>query len=732
MYVLLLAAAILLQDAAPRRVSGQVLDPAGAPVVATVHRDRADGATVATSDARGRFSIELPPASTVPTRLVIVAPGFAPETVSLSGNETGDLRILLQAAMLAEQVTVTAGRRELRGVDAPAAASVVTSADLLSIAALEPDDALRQTPGFTLFRRSSSRSANPTTQGVTLRGLSASGASRTLVLAGGVPLNDPFGGWVYWGRVPQAAIDRIEVVRGGISDLYGADAVGGVIHIIPMTPSRSAARGSIEGGSLDTSRVSLFGGAHRDRLGATFAAERLSTDGASVVDESVRGPIDTPAGVRHRTLLASVAWRTETGTTIEARVQGFSERRANGTPLQDNDTNQRQAALRGSGSVLGGAWRAAGYGTTQTYDQAFSSVNATRTAETLTQRQRVPSEMIGGSGDWLRVWGMATVLAGADARQVDGRTTETRFVAGVAQAPTTAGGRQRTAAGFSQVTLAVRPALSVVGGVRVDHWSSRNVVTGADRDRVHPSARGAVTWRASDSGSIRGTIYRAFRAPTLNELHRNFRVGDSLTLANDGLVAETLTGGEVSWLWASARYSVRATGFVATLDDAIANVTLTTTPTLITRQRQNTGSVGSRGAEVEGEWRLDRRWAVSGNVTATTATFGEGPSGLDGLRVPQVPRYQATFGVRFVEPQWLTASAQVRAIGRQFEDDRNTLPLDDTRIVDLFASRSITRNLNAFAAVENLFDEVVPTGRTPLPTIGLPRTWRIGVRVMWQ
>jgi outer membrane receptor protein involved in Fe transport len=732
MYVLMLAVAMLLQDAAPRRVSGRVLDPAGAPVIAVVHRDRADGPIVATSDARGRFSIELPPASTAPAVFVFVAPGFAPESVSLAATSTSvETDVLLHAATLAEQVTVTAGRRELRGVDAPAASSVISSADLQSVAALEADDALRQTPGFTLFRRSSSRAANPTTQGVTLRGLSASGASRTLVLAGGVPLNDPFGGWVYWGRIPQAAIDRIEVVRGGMSDLYGADAVGGVIHIIPMAGSRSSARGSIEGGSLDTSRVSLFGGVHRNRVGATLAVERLSTDGASIVDQSARGPIDVPAGVRHETVLASVAYRSENGTSIEARVQGFSERRANGTPLQDNDTNQRQAAVRGSGSAFGGAWQAAGFGTSQTYDQAFSSVNATRTTESLTQRQRVPSKMTGGSADWLRAWGMATLLAGAEARRVDGRTVETRFVSNQPQAPTTAGGRQRTAAGFSQLTLAVSPALTVVGGVRVDQWTSRNLVTGVDRDRVHPTARVAATWRTSDAGSIRGTVYRAFRAPTLNELHRNFRVGDSLTQANDQLVAETLTGGEVSWLWATSRYSWRVTGFATGLDDAIANVTLSVTPTLTTRQRQNAGSVSSRGAEMEGEWRLDRRWTVTGNVTVTRATFGEGPSNLDGLRVPQVPRYQATAGVRFVDPRWLTASAQVRAIGRQFEDDRNTLPLAATRIVDLFGSRSITRNLNAFVAVENLFDEVVPTGRTPLPTIGLPRTYRVGVRVFW-
>ena len=165
---------------------------------------------------------------------------------------------MLRPAALAEHVTVTAGRRELRGADTPAATTVVTSADLLSAAATTVDDALRFTPGFTLFRRSSSRAANPTTQGVTLRGLSASGASRTLVLADGVPLNDAFGGWVYWSRIPQAAIDRIEIVRGATSDLYGADAVGGVIQVVPLGAQRTRARLSVDGGSLGTSRVSGF------------------------------------------------------------------------------------------------------------------------------------------------------------------------------------------------------------------------------------------------------------------------------------------------------------------------------------------------------------------------------------------------------------------------------------------------------------------------------------------
>ena len=80
----------------------------------------------------------------------------------------------------------------------------------LAAAPVALDDVLRQIPGFTLFRRSGSRTANPTAQGPSLRGIGGSGASRALVLADGVPLNDPFGGWVAWGRVPRLALAQAD------------------------------------------------------------------------------------------------------------------------------------------------------------------------------------------------------------------------------------------------------------------------------------------------------------------------------------------------------------------------------------------------------------------------------------------------------------------------------------------------------------------------------------------
>src|SRR5687768_5466299 len=195
---------------------------------------------------------------------------------------------------IAESVTVTAP-----GPLGPDRVAVTATATVLGRDALDAspsftlDQKFGATPGFSLFRRASSRTANPTTQGVTLRGLSASGASRTLVMADDVPLNDPFGGWVYWNRVPAAAIERVEVSRGGTSDLFGSDAMGGAIRV--LTRQDAAAELRAEGGSHETARASAYGGTS-GRARVSGGAEWSTTEGYILVEPSARGAVDTPAG----------------------------------------------------------------------------------------------------------------------------------------------------------------------------------------------------------------------------------------------------------------------------------------------------------------------------------------------------------------------------------------------------------------------------------------------------
>ncbi|HEU4693901.1 MAG TPA: Plug domain-containing protein, partial [Vicinamibacterales bacterium] len=251
----------------------------------------------------------------------------------------------MQSPRITETLNVTAMAPSL---GTPAAVTTLGRVELESSPAATLDDALRAVPGFSLFRRSSSRVANPTTQGVTLRGLAASGASRALVLADDVPLNDPFGGWVYWNRVPAAALAAVSVARGAAGDLYGGDALAGVISI--RSSADPAVRGLVEGGTDGLARVSGYGGNNR----VFGSAEYGRIDGFVIVAPESRGSIDDEAGSRHAVVNAGGLF-TPGQSAVWVRASHFDEARRNGTPLQDNATRITQASSRFSRASADGA-----------------------------------------------------------------------------------------------------------------------------------------------------------------------------------------------------------------------------------------------------------------------------------------------------------------------------------------------------------------------------------------
>ncbi len=608
------------------------------------------------------------------------------------------LAVALVLAQVTETITVTATRTETRVADTPASVVVLSRESIETSAAPTLDDALRQVAGFTLFRRTGSRVANPTSQGVTLRGVGASGASRALVLDDGVPLNDPFGGWVYWGRVPRAALNRVEVLRGGASDLYGSSAMGGVIQFI----RRRDAALDVDVSAGSQSSASIFRGGNR----GSVAVDLFRTGGYVLVKPEQRGAVDVDAGSEHATIDATLR-----GESAFVRGSYYSESRNNGTPLQVNDTR----ILHVSAGLDRGALLLRAYGSEQDYFQTFSSIAANRQSESLTVEQKVPSNGLGASAQYSHAFGTRHVLIGGlEARGASGTSDEMRFTAN-GTFHVEAGGTQRTAAAFVEDIFSISPAVTLIAGVRADWWRNEGEDRALSEGRTNP--RLSLLWRANETLTLSAGAYTAFRAPTLNELYRGFRVGNVSTLPNALLHSEKLTGFE---LGARAR-NVRLTLFVMNVSDTIANVTLSATPTLITRQRQNLGRTRSVGAELDAGWSFARDWRASAGLLFVDATVREGE--LRGNRVPQVPRAQAT-----AQLMWKRIGAQLRWSGMQFDDDRNALPLSPYFVADVFASHPIAKSLEITAAVENLFDEEIEASATPVITLGQPRAWRIGVR----
>lgn len=642
--------------------------------------------------------------------------------------------VLTLAPRLADEVTVTATRSERRLGESAASVVTISREELELSPQLTLDDALRQVPGFALFRRSGSRIANPTAQGVSLRGVGASGASRAIVLDEGIPLNDPFGGWVYWGRIPLLDVERVEVMRGGASDLYGNAAMGGVVNIIRRREG-PALEVEASFGSLETTDGSIAVRGESDDWRYGISANHFDTAGYVTVDRRVRGAVDRPATSEHNVIDLDLA-RDFSGGSVFVRLTGFDEERGNGTLLQVNETEARQVSVGADSLAAVGSLQLRLFASKQDYFQTFSAIAPGRAIETLTREQRVPSDSSGFSLLWSGGTGRLTFLSGVEGRRVDATNDETAITAGgISRTVTSA--RQDVAGAFVEALVPIGAKSVATAGIRFDRWENGDAVRRSSGGELRFEERSDRAWsprltllhHANSHLSLTASAYRSFRAPTLNELYRPFRVGNVLTLANDRLSAETLTGVEAGASWElGPAAAVRLNLFRMEVDDPVANVTLAVTPSLITRQRQNLGRTATEGAEVESEWRAGR-WSLAAGYLYSDAAVeanDEDPS-LVGLRVPQVPLHQGTLRVG-----WRSARAggalEGRCASRQFDDDRNELALASFCTADGRIDLTLGRGLGLFLSGENLTGANVETGRTPLLTLGPPRQWRAGVK----
>ncbi len=732
------------------RVEGAVRDASGAPVEgAAVNLKTAKSSASSTTDSTGGFQFD----NVAESRGTITASaaGFAAATrewEAVSGRPVR-LEIVLQVASREERLVVTATRIETRLEDVAGSAVALDSEDLGATPALTVDDKLRQIPGFNLFRRSGSRTANPTSLGVSLSGVGASGASRALVLEDGVPLNDPFGSWVYWDRIPQQALEGVEVVRRGESSLYGGDALSGVIQFLTRQPQAPDAALEFSYGSEETPDFSFWTGTRAGPWDFALATGLFHTDGYILVPASIRGSVDTPANSEAAALDFTVGRRLGAQGRIFGRGSYFTESRHNGTPIQTNDT-QIGSGVVGVDTPLGsyGSLSARVYGSGQSYDQNFSSIAANRMSESLTDAQHVPAQRFGGSLFWSQALGRRQTLGlGAVAEEVTGSSHENLFSSGKHTALQISGGRQRTVAAYGEDIIRLSARWTVTASFRFDDWrnfdaqSARTplappgppaVTSFADRTDTAFSPRLSLLYAVRKNVSLTASVYRSFRSPTLNELYRSFRMGNVLTNANSSLNAERLTGGEAGATVRAfgERLTVRGNFFWNEVSDPIENVTLTTTPSLITRQRENLGRTRSLGVELDGVARLTKWTEISGGYQYVAATVVSYPAGVSlvGLDIPETPRNQFTLQGRYWKPSGFLLSVEGRFVGDAFDDDQNQFLLQRFFALDLQVGHSLGRGVEAFAAFENLFDQRYMVALTPTPMLGPPIQARVGLR----
>jgi outer membrane receptor protein involved in Fe transport len=746
-------------------VTGVVEDPTGAVIsVARVEFSSGHYHVAAQTDSSGQFRLEIAVTS---GNFFITAAGFLP--LQFPWNRERQLKFVLhpqyESDYTSQHVLVTAARINTALEDSPADSVTISRDDLASMPALALDDVLREVPGFTLFRRSSSRTANPGTQGVSMRGVGASGASRALVLVDDIPLNDPFGGWVYWDRVVRESIGDVEVVRGGAdASLYGSTAMGGVIQFRTRQPEHTTISAESSWGSENTPELSLWAGTTMGRWYGSAATDLFRTNGYIPVPEPYRGTVDSPANSSHQLTTVDLGRHFGDFSRFFARGSYFNEDRHNGTVIQLNTTQLADFATGVNYETKSvGAIAARLFGLFESYHQTFSGVASNRATETLTDSQYVPSQALGGSAQWSRAVGQAqTLVAGFEMREVHGSSNDivsagTNLCLDVGPSACLSGGRERTTRLFAEDLFRLTPRLIANLSLGYDHWSdfrARLIHVGSGGPTVFPYAdrsadalnpRASLLYHFGHGTSLTASGYRAFRAPTLNELYRPFRQGNAVTQGNPALHAEHLTGVEagVRQSLLSDRLNLRTTFFWNDITDAIVNVTLSQTPLPIQRKKENVARTLSTGINLDGEFRISNTLQLAGGYQfahAVVSRYTPDPSvivlnpSLVGNWVPEVPHQQFTLQARYVNPKIITANVQGTLVGQQFDDDLNTLLLKHFFTVDLYLGRSLGHGVEVFAAAENTFNQRYYTALTPVlnhptvPSLGAPILARVGVR----
>jgi len=682
--------------------------------------------------------------------LVISANGFA---VSMTNWRAGDndLAVTLQPAIVEQSLDITATRTAILPADiddlqAQPDATSVSDEQLQQWGALATDDKLRNVAGFSLLRRSGSQTANPTSQGVSLRGLGANGASRALVLADGIPLNDPFGGWIYWARVPQSSLNQVQLVPGGVSALYGNDALGGVINL--ETKSAIQTNGFVEGsyGNESSPFGSGWGVLRLGKWALVGGGEGFRTDGYTAVPADVRGSVDTPVNSQYGSGTARLERIFSDRGRMFLSGSLYGEDRNNGTPLQVNNTTVRQLAFGTDwNSPEAGLFTLRLYGGTQSYHQTFSSIAADRNSESLTNIQYLPVQQMGFMGQWSRqLAARFTLLAGLDGLYVDGFSNETSFSHGNPTALLSNGGTQESLGAFLEGIVQMTRRWSLTLSGREDLWSNLDAssthapvkgnsthINYPDRGQNAFNPRLSTAYVMKNGITLYAAVYRSFRAPTLNELYRSFRVGNVQTQANPYLKAEHFSGAEGGVkATLSRRVAVRGSLFWGYTTDPVENVTVSSTHQLITRVRQNVGETRSCGFQAGTDLQLTSAVQLSATYQYTQSTVVSylGNPALVGNWVPLVPRDEFVFQGTWSAPKRFFVAVQGRTAGNEFDDDQNLLPLGGYFVLSATVSYPLPKGFDLFFQGENLTNNEYEIGRTPVTTLGQPILVRGGFR----
>ena len=621
-------------------------------------------------------------------------------------------------------VVVTATRSERTLVDQPMSVSVVRKEQIEQTPAYSLDDVLRTVPGINL-PQTASYQAHPTANFISMRGLGGGHhIVRALVMLDGVPINDPFFGYVQWNRVPMENIERVEVVRGGGSSLWGNYAMGGVINIITRAPDKKGFGASGGGGSYNTYRGDGFADfVLSDEIKVRANVNAWGTGGFNQIQPAY-GPIYTPTSFNAVNGQVTAYFTPDSTFTGNVRVNVHGNNQTLFTPIQTN--NQQIYDLAGSATKKFGG---VDLTVTAFHEQSrFVTNNAatpfgvpTGFGEYLQNQHTTPVYSTGGSAQFSGQVNdiVRLVTLGVDAQRISGMDSALIYnQSGAVTQNYFGGGKQQFVGIFGQVDVFPVKNVEVLLSGRFQTFNNFDGFDGAPGGiGVAPTTtatsfdpRLSALWMVTPNLGLRTAAYSAFRAPSLDNLYRSFSVPFGIFLPNAQLVPEKLQGIEggfdASWGPLSAQFTAyyqEVTNLITTRNLGPGQLPA---GYFFGTQNINAGKAIVQGFEAQLGWQIAPGWKADVNYTTVSSKIVDNQ--YDPLSVGKqqagIPTQQAAATLGYSDPRGWRVSSRMRWIGQNWGDNDNTLPLDSHTVFDVSAGYTIAKSAELFVDVQNLFN----------------------------
>jgi outer membrane receptor protein involved in Fe transport len=624
-----------------------------------------------------------------------------------------------QKFMVMDEVVVTATRQEAQLKHMTSSVTVIGPKELAASPSLAIDDVLRSVAGLDFW---GSDIAYGGFRSINMRGTGGGNdQGRTLILVDGLPINDTWDGNVAWSQISREDIERIEVVRGPASALYGGSAMGGVINMITKDPADKPVSFKVKTGygSLQhyNAYANVSGRVTEGKMGYYFSALRDENEGYEAVRD-YDGQYETNTDRHISNFFGKLNYLIDQNSNLtltssyfdEKRNRGFKYSNTNPREISKINLTYRRKDPDGLSLLSSVYWQKEDMTTEFTNSRRIGSVPAygMQTAEEV--KHKPFYGFIFQPSYALTDWDALTVGFEYKRSELEHRNVEFGDPDTVQEVT----GKQEYYGLYAQnETFLFGDRLVISLGARGDWWKNFDgSLMEDDPDDPVDTEYPTRTWNSFNpklglayhpvpNATIRGAVGTGYRAPTPARMYTNLRRGRQLTLANPDLDAENVKSVELGVDYQFGNFArVSLTGYYTKIEDCIASRTIIADEL---GQYANIGEISTKGIEFESTFNFDRYWSGYFNFTFNDSTIEDDPEN-EGNTLEGSPRFKFNTGLTFDHPEWFNATLQGRYVDSMFNDNENTEELDSYFVLDFKISRKFFDMATLYLTVENMLN----------------------------